>query len=163
MNAVVDIQGFKSENNKFIPKEIAILCENHVLVLLIKPPYPFYNLTRKERMQVAWIERNIGILWNEGFVPYFNYKFLIWDYLKNKNIFTKGCEKVMWLKEILGNDNIYNLEENNCPNLKTLYQKYSMSSDIQSCIYHSNTCALKNVTCLRNWCITNKIFSNKGN
>lgn len=163
MNAVVDVQGFKSEDNKFIPKEIAILCDNRILVLLIKPPYPFYNLTAKERLQVAWVERNVGILWNEGFVPYFTYKLLILEYIKNKKIYTKGCEKVMWLKEILETDNIYNLEECNCPNLKTLYKNYSTSSDIQSCIYHSNICAFKNVTCLRKWCITNNIFSNKEN
>lgn len=158
MNVIVDVQGFKTEYNEFIPKEIAIQFDNQILVLLIKPPYPFYNLTKKERLQVAWIEKNRGILWNEGYVPYFNYKFLILDFIKHKKIFAKGYEKVMWLKVILENKNVYNLEESSCPSLETLYKKYSTSSDIQSCVYHSNICALKNVTCLRKWCIENNVL-----
>lgn len=152
MSVIVDVQGFKNEHNDFIPKEIAIMSKNHVLVLLIKPPYPFFNLTRKERLQVAWIERNRGILWNEGFVPYFEYNALILDFVKDKRIYTKGGEKVLWLKKILKNESIYNLEDMNCPKLETLYKNYSTSSDIQSCIYHRNICAFKNVTCLRKWC-----------
>lgn len=155
MNVIVDLQGFKSENNKFIPKEIAIRSEKHVLVLLIKPPYPFYNLTRKERSHVAWIEKNRGILWNEGFVPYYNFNFIVQNYLENKRIFVKGCEKVLWLKQIIDNDNVYNLEDNDCPKLETLYENYLMSPDIQSCIYHSNVCAYKNVSCLYKWWIEN--------
>lgn len=156
MNVIIDVQGFKNEDNKFIPKEIAVLCKNSILVLLIKPPYAFYDLTKKERSTVAWIERNRGILWNEGFVPYLNYKFLILDFCKNKRIYAKGREKVLWLKEILESNNVFNLEELNCPNLETLYDKYSDCSDIKSCIYHRKMCALKNVACLNKWCKENK-------
>lgn len=157
MNVIVDIQGFKSEDNKFIPKEIAILCEQSSLVLLIKPPYPFYNLTKKERLQVAWIERNRGIFWNQGFVPYINFKFSILNFFKNKRIYAKGLEKVAWLKEILEIDDVYNLEDLSCPNLDTLHKKYSLSRDIQSCIYHNKICAYKNVFCLKKWCKENNI------
>lgn len=158
MNAIVDVQGFKNEDNKFIVKELAILCKNHIMVLLIKPPYPYYNLTRKERSQVSWIEKNRGLLWNEGFVPYYYYKFLILDFLKNRQIYTKGVEKVSWLKEILETENVFNLEDKNCPKLEVLYNNYLLSSDIKSCIYHSNTCALKNVTCLNKWCVENNVL-----
>lgn len=152
MNVIIDIQGFKSENNEFIPKEIAILCKQSLLVLSIKPPCAFYNLTKKERVQVSWIERNRGIYWNEGLVPYINYKYYIINFLKDKCIYTKGYEKVLWLKDILDNDNVYNLEDKNCPNFDTLYKRYSTSSDIQNCINHSKMCALKNVCCLNKWC-----------
>lgn len=59
MNVVMDIQGIISENNKFIPKEIAMICNKSVLVLLIKTPDRFYNLTEKELIQVSWVEKNI--------------------------------------------------------------------------------------------------------
>lgn len=153
MSVIMDVQGFKSEDNKFIPKEIAILSGNRSLVLLIKPPYPFYNLTKKERLQVAWIERNRGIFWNEGFIPFANFKFHILDFLKNKYIYTKGFEKMMWLKEILETNHVYNLEDFDCPSLETLHEKYSMSTEILSCIYHDKICAYKNVFCLKKWCI----------
>lgn len=71
MFAVVDLQGFKTDNNDFIVKEIAILCENNqMLVLLIKPPFPFNELSETEKMQVRWIERNRQIYWREGIIPY---------------------------------------------------------------------------------------------
>lgn len=158
MNAIVDIQGFKTEQNQFILKEIAIKCEERVIVLLIKPPYPFYNLTKKERLHVHWIEKHRGILWNEGFVPQNSFKSIILKFLKNKRVFTKGFEKTMWLKEIVESDRVFNLEDYNCPNFETLYQKYSINPYIQSCIYHSNICALKNVSLLSFWCVENKIL-----
>lgn len=162
MNIIIDVQGFKDKNNMFIPKEIAILSERHVLILLIKPPYPFYYLTNKERVQAAWIEKNKGILWNEGYVPYSDYKYRLLEFCKNKRIHTKGYEKVNWLKNILDTDNVYNLETINCPNLDFLYKNYATSSDIQTCIYHNNICAYKNVTCLKKWCTENNVlFFNK--
>lgn len=159
MNIIVDVQGFKSENNQFIPKEIAIISEKSILVLLIKPPYPFYTLTKKERRQVVWIERNRGYLWKEGFISYFKYKDALLDFCTNKRIYTKGHEKVLWLKNILENDNVYNLEDLGCPNLETLGKTYLVSSDIRSCIYHYNICAFKNVCFLNKWCVDNNIFT----
>lgn len=158
MNVIVDVQGFKREDNEFIPKEIAIMWNGRIFVLLIKPPTAFYNLSKKERLQVSWIERNRGINWNQGLIPYNLYKSVISDFFKNKSIFVKGFEKVLWLKDILNNKNVYNLEDKNCPSLVTLYNSYSTSSDIISCIYHSNMCALKNVSCLNKWCIENNIL-----
>lgn len=158
MNVIVDVQGFKSEENEFIPKEIAIMYKGRVQVLLIKPPRPFYDLTRKERLQVAWIEKNRGINWNEGFVPYFNYQANFGDFFTNKSIFTKGNEKVLWIKDIFRISNVFNLESKNCPSLLTLYNNYSDSSDITSCMYHTNICALKNVFCLNKWCEENQVF-----
>lgn len=156
MNVIVDLQGFKSDDNKFIPKEVAILSKYHVLVLLIKPPYPFYNLSKKERSHVTWIEKNRGILWNEGFVPYHNFHFLLQKFLKDKRCFVKGLEKVQWLKQIIENDvDVHNLEDMQCPSLETLHENYLMSTDIKSCIYHNKTCAYKNVSCLYKWCVEN--------
>lgn len=160
MIAIVDVQGFKNEQNQFIPKEIAVLCDRRVYVLLIKPPYPFYDLTKKERLQVAWLEKNRGLLWNEGITPYFNYKNQLCDFLSNKCILTKGCEKVIWLKEMFDNNiTVYNLEDRNCPSLVTLYDQYSSSSNILSCVYHEKICALKNVFCLNMWCRENGILN----
>lgn len=158
MNVIVDVQGFKSELNEFIPKEIAILSNRRVFVILIKPPCPFYDLTKKERLQVAWIEKNRGIYWNQGFIPHSNYKNIIDKILENKCIFTKGFEKVLWLRSMLKNSNIHNLEDRNCPSLISLYDKYLDSHDIVSCMYHDNICALKNVCSLNKWCIENNVF-----
>lgn len=159
MNVIVDVQGFKTESNEFIVKEIAIACRNQIAVFLIKPPYPFYSLTKKERLQVSWIERNRNIYWKEGFIAYSNFAQHIVPYLEDKNIYVKGSEKVLWLKNVVNHDNVFNLEDKNCPSFKKLFDDYGKSITIYSCLYHSNVCALRNVTCLRKW-IENKIIFN---
>lgn len=161
MNIIIDVQGFKNEKNEFIPKEIAIMWNKRVFVMLIKPPYPFYTLTKKERIQVAWIEKNRGIYWNQGFIPFHNYKNCLDIFFKNKysRIFTKGGEKTLWLRDMFhNNNNIYNLEDKNCPSLVSLSDKYVNSPDILSCVYHDNICALKNVFLLNRWCKENDVF-----
>lgn len=151
MNAIVDLQGFKKDNNEFILKEIAILCSRQTLVLLIKPPFPFYELSKTERSTVSWIERNRKIFWDEGFIPYSQMSQYITNYLKNKVIYVKGSEKVLWLKNLIQSDQIHNIECYNCPNFQTLYKTYLNCSYVFSCIFHSNVCALRNVTCLNMW------------
>lgn len=157
MTAIVDVQGFKTEGNEFIVKEIAILCNNKIQRLLIKPPFPFYKLTVKERKQVNWIQRNRKIYWCEGVTPYLNYQNFIADNIKDKCIYVKGLEKVLWLKSILQNDNIINLEDKGCPSLLNLYNQYKDCKDLYSCINHDSVCALKNVFCLNKWCSDNNI------
>lgn len=160
MNALVDVQGFKTYDNKFILKEIAILCKERVQVFLIKPPFPFYDLTKSERKQVCWIERNRNILWKEGFIPYGQFKQYtdIVNILKDKCIIVKGMEKTIWLKDLLQNNCIYNVEDKGCPSFISLYDKYKSSSEVKTCLYHTNVCALKNVICLNLWCNDNKVF-----
>lgn len=160
MIAIVDIQGFKRETNEFIIKEIAILYNKTLQVFLIKPPFPFEKLTKQEKKQVSWIERNRKIHWREGFVPYSNYRNLVIDILRDKHIYVKGSEKVLWLKHVLENSNcnIFNLEDKGCSSLISLYDQYKYSQDLYNCIYHDSICALKNVICLNKWCIDNKIF-----
>lgn len=158
MTAIVDVQGFRTESNYFIPKEIAILWNNKIQVFLITPPFPYRGLTEPEKRQVNWIERNRKIYWSEGFVPYVNYLKLVEDILKDKCVYTKGREKILWLKEISNNKNVNNLEDKDCPSLISLYKKYEDCHDLYSCIYHDSICALKNVLCLNKWCIDNKIL-----
>lgn len=122
MNAIVDVQGFKTDHNKFILKELAILCDGRAQVYLLKLSYPFYEMTVTERKQVCWIERNKNIFWKEGYIPYSNsqYSTNVVNMLKDKNIFTKGNEKVLWLREILESNRIFNLEDKGCPSVLSL-------------------------------------------
>lgn len=158
MKVIVDVQGFKTDDNKFILKEIAILNKKQLEVLLIKPPFPYYELSKTERKQVNWIERNRAVYWKEGFIPYPYHKEHIVRLSSNKMIYTKGIEKVKWLKDVTENNNVYNLEDKFCPSLLNLYDKYKESNDVFSCMYHTRVCALKNVFCLNKWCEENKLF-----
>lgn len=156
--AIVDVQGFKIADNKFILKEIAIACKDQIQVFLIKPPFPIYNLTSTERKQVNWIERNRKIYWNDGFIPYKNYLAYIEEFLIDKMIYCKGLEKMLWIKKLLDYNDVYNLELKSCPSLLSLYEEYRLSTDVYTCIYHPTICALRNVTCLKKWCLNNKLL-----
>lgn len=151
MTVFVDLQGFKTEDNKFIPKEVAFLYCGQIKVFLFKAPCRYIQLSEMEQKQVYWIERNRKIFWNSGDVPYEDVK-KKFIFLKDKHIYVKGCEKVRWVKEILESDSVkvFNLETYGCPNRLDLENKY-WSNDIYSCINHSNVCALKNVLLFKKW------------
>lgn len=150
MSVVVDIQGFKTDENEFILKELALATQNNIHVYLFKPPCAYYDLSKSEKAQVSWIERNRNVYWREGYLPYKEITNIIKPLLSNKRILVKGQEKVVWLRKLTNNDNILNLEFYYCPSLNDLYSKYS-TSDIYTCMYHNNVCALKNVLLLKKW------------
>lgn len=67
--ALVDIQGFKPVNDKFILKEIFIFTypENEELHAIINSPYSFHKLSKIQQRQVQWLSRNYhGIKWSDG-------------------------------------------------------------------------------------------------
>ncbi|KAL6268199.1 hypothetical protein P5V15_001308 [Pogonomyrmex californicus] len=53
MNIIVDIQGFRDIEGKFIPKEVALIRVNEAFVDLwiVLPPYPFIELPEKSRKE----------------------------------------------------------------------------------------------------------------
>lgn len=67
-------------------------------------------------------------------------------------------EKIVWLRELLKNNCIYNIEDKDCPSFISLYEKYNNSLEVKTCMYHKNVCALKNVLCLSLWSKDNKVF-----
>lgn len=165
MNTIVDLQGFKTDFNEFIVKEIAVQCDKHVMVMLFMPPYPFNNLTSTEKKQVRWIERNRNVIWEDGFIPYSLHKPYIKELLSKNIIYVKGLEKVKWLRDILDENNknnkhrcIYNLDDFKCPSLISLHLEFKSCLDVYQCMYHSNICALKNVNCIHKWNLANKCF-----
>lgn len=156
--ALVDVQGFKTDENKFIVKEISVVYNDQLQHLLILPPCPIHNLSPFDRKQVWWIEKNRKICWNEGFIPYTSYLNHVQEFLTDKMIYCKGVEKANWIKSILDHNDVINLEDMGCPKLLSLYEEFRSESDVFNCIYHPSICALKNVTCLKKWCLNKGIF-----
>lgn len=158
MSIIMDMQGFKTDSNQFIPKEIAILDGKRVQTFLFRSPFPFYDLSKKEMKQVDWIERNRNIYWREGVIPFANYTNVLAPFVSNKCIYVKGEEKKLWVQEMFETFDVVNLENFECPNFNIIYSLYEDCNDVYKCMYHTNICALKNVLCLNKWCIDNKIF-----
>lgn len=158
---IVDVQGFKDLQNNFIIKEFALATQEYTQVFLIKPPYHYSYLGPEEKRQVSWLERNRGILWREGHFNYSEFKCFIKIYLKNKRILLKGTEKVKWIADLTKNCNIIDIEDRGCPNFPTLHRLYCKNSQNFNCFNHTQTCALKNVICIKKWYDSNmQHFSN---
>jgi hypothetical protein len=119
---IVDIQGFKYRKNDFILKEIAVLCSKYQYHhFIIKPPIDFQSLSNDERKQIIWTTNHIhGLYWQDGFYAFNDIKNFLKNHLKDKLIYVKGYEKKIFLENFLNNNRILNVEEIDCPNLKTL-------------------------------------------
>lgn len=153
---VVDLQGFKDLNNKFIIKELSIATKDFTQTFLIKPPYSFKTLSNEEKKQVRWLENNRGLNWYEGFIDYREFQRVIIPYLNGKNVLLKGMEKIVWIKNLCKDCNITELGEKGCPKLFKLYEDYCKENNqMFNCIHHKKMCALKNVICLKKWCLDN--------
>lgn len=153
---IVDVQGFKNKKNEFIIKEFALAYNGCTQVFLIKPPYPYQKLTIEERKSVAWIERNRGIYWSQGYIDFQEFKRIIKPILFNKTVLVKGLEKIKWLKELCEECTPTDIEEKGCPNLDSLHKKYCNKFNL-NCIFHYKQCSMKNVLCIKEWLLDNNI------
>lgn len=101
MILVMDLQGFKTENNKFIVKELAGYDGEKMCHFVFKPPFPFDMLPSDLQKQAKYLTKNHhGIEWNVGFTPLHYLKQIIGDFTAHANyVYVKGREKANFLKQ----------------------------------------------------------------
>ncbi|XP_011631955.1 uncharacterized protein LOC105423756 [Pogonomyrmex barbatus] len=60
MDIVIDIQGFRDAEGKFMPKEVAVVAINEAFIshCIMMPPYPFVELPEKYRRENNWLSQN---------------------------------------------------------------------------------------------------------
>lgn len=138
MNAIVDMQLFKVDDQQFIIKELAVIKNKKVAHCVFKPPFPFEELSLKYKKQAKWLMRNHHcIKWNEGEMEFEQCKKILQKWTSNADtIYVKGKEKAGYLREVL-DKNIVELPET--PSLKL---------STPSCLFHSSErcrCSLKTV------------------
>lgn len=141
MNAVVDIQLFKVDDQQYIVKELAVIKNKKIAHFVFKPPFPFKDLPVKYQAQANWLMKNHHcIKWNKGEIECEKFEDILKSCTYNANkIYVKGREKALYLRKIL-NKNIIELPES--PSLKL---------DTPSCLFHSSErcrCSLKTVKVL---------------
>lgn len=160
---IVDLQGFKDNDNRFIVKEFSLRSRNMKFHDIIKSPVKI-KLNAKQKAPVKWLTRNFhGIDWDDGFITLKELRNILGIYLDNLKIFVKGEEKISWIKQIMKNDNLScaNLEAFGCDiNLSNLRCKHDFV-----CRNHSHItpgklpqCALANVSVLKKWYKENSII-----
>lgn len=108
MKYIVDLQGFKTADNEFVFKEVAVVAlqEDSVpSVFLFKPPHPWEQLPYRNKCENRWLERNYhGLEWDSGRIPYENVAETLRGALKDAGaVFVKGLEKAKWLRKFLPN------------------------------------------------------------
>lgn len=138
MMLVVDIQGFKIENNEFIVKELAAYDGVKMCHYIFKPPYPFELLSPDIEKQVTWLTRNHHcIKWDDGFTPLHTFVHIIQNLTSKADyVYVKGNEKANYIRHFISK-----------PVLE-LGEQPTLKKSIPKCFYHSNKicmCALSNV------------------
>jgi len=66
MDIIIDILGFRNTDEKFIPKEVAIVAINATIIgyWIIMPPCSFSDLPERARRENNWLSRNYhGVEW----------------------------------------------------------------------------------------------------
>ena len=153
MAFVIDFQAFKSLDNKFIVKELAIVrvdgdSEFHTL---FKPPQPYNTLSDAMKQRVDYLTTNIhGLNWNDGFVDFTSSIDSIIEFLlTNANlIFVKGLERIKFINKILNYSKpILNLDD---------YMVRYIGYNKHLCSYHSidtGRCSLNKAKEFKQWLI----------
>jgi hypothetical protein len=101
MNIILDVQGFKIENNKFIVKELAAFDGVRVSHFIFKSPFRMDYLSPDLHKQAEWLMRNHHCIdWREGFTPLHKFGDIIKS-LCNKvdYVYVKGKEKSEFIKK----------------------------------------------------------------
>ncbi|KAL6252060.1 hypothetical protein P5V15_015041 [Pogonomyrmex californicus] len=62
MDIVIDIQGFRDAEGKFMPKEVAVVAINEAFIshCIMMPPYPFVELPEKYEKTTGSLETSMG-------------------------------------------------------------------------------------------------------
>ena len=108
LSVVVDLQGFKTERNTFVAKEIAMLANNRdtetaICHWIFEPPYSYAHLSPFEKRQATWLTAHHHWLrWSDGWVPYYRLPEMLARELATVDVmFVKGVEKKTWLSQLL--------------------------------------------------------------
>ncbi|XP_070171503.1 uncharacterized protein [Polyergus mexicanus] len=165
MDIVIDIQGFRDANEKFIPKEVAVIALDALFVghWIIMPPHSFGDLPGKVRHENNWLTRNYhSIEWFDGKA---NPKYFTTQLREITRqacyIYVRGNEKVNYLENLLSR-NVYNLEGIS-PAFKNLSEEEARG---RYCGYHGFRkfgvfhCALRNAYKLKYWLIEQNNIAN---
>lgn len=159
MDIFIDIQGFLDENDKFVPKEVAVLASKNEFIghWIVKPTFPFQGLSDEIKKRNNWLTiHHHGIEWFEGetSINALNH-FLQTIVTPCVNIYTRGRDKRKYLQMITSRE-IIDLEQDPlCPS-------YANMENTESTMCHAHvtkhfrsfkkfSCALNNVYKLRSW------------
>ncbi|XP_031784068.1 uncharacterized protein LOC116417080 [Nasonia vitripennis] len=112
------------------------------------------ELTEEEKCMTGWLEKTYhGIAWSSGDIPYHRLNNILKICTQGvEKIFIKGEQKAQWMRNILPNISISNVEDYGCPPLEEIQsqiQYFCFNHDL--CICRKPMCAIYNVVGIRTW------------
>lgn len=101
MRLVLDMQGFKDEYNKYIPKELATYDGNRISHHVFKKPFSLSLLSPESHKKAIWLMKNHHCInWNDGYTPLHHFSAIIKEITSNADfVYVKGSEKVEYIKK----------------------------------------------------------------
>lgn len=141
MEAVVDIQGFRGNFNKFIVKEFAVVSENFKAQVVFQAPYDFNTLRFPNRGTARWLtERFHYMRWDEPGMPYDE------EFIRNlcsqfSVLHVRGLEKWQFLCKF--HNKVY------CIDFKASEREFDDKQRVE-CILPQHNCYRKNYKCALN-------------
>lgn len=138
MFIIVDVQGFKTSDKTFSPKELATYDGRMVSHHIFRAPFPFNTLPKHLQQQANWLANNHHCIeWDEGFTPAFLFPKVLQRLVQDANVvYVKGPEKTKFLRNYT-NKHIIEIEEHP-----------ALPKSQPSCMHHGKShcyCALSNV------------------
>lgn len=138
MVLIIDVQGFKSENNKFLVKELAAFDGTRTCHYLFKSPYSFDSLPKEYQKQANWLTtHHHAIEWTQGYTRFHHFADIIKHLTADvKEVYVKGKEKAKFIQGFT----------KTC--VVELPESPPLTPSNSCCFYHSKEiciCALSNV------------------
>lgn len=166
MDLVIDIQCFKDNKNRVIPKEVGVVAlhKDFSAHWIVSPECNSKSLRKEILRQNNWLTVNHhGLEWCEGDISSKKmYKNLQEICMRADKIYVRGKEKSELLVKVTTRQ-VINLEQDECPPFQKLIwcEKYCIQHAIRPC-YPRCACALNNAFRLKNWLTTREAAVESG-
>lgn len=142
----VDIQGFKTNRNRFMCKEFCLVDGEYKYHAIVKSPYSFHKMSSHYKRNALWLIENFhGLEYESGDIHMIDLLQNTYPKLMNKMILVKGKDKVQWLQYMYRN-----CGEISCVNVEDLdaYDwRLRRAEPYQKCDYHDDHYRWKDNRC----------------
>lgn len=140
----VDVQGFKTTGNIFIPKEICLSHRDFEFHDILKSPCLRKDLTKMYKHQADWYSYH-GLKFDLEGITLSELVERTSEHINGKTLVVKGDEKVQWVKQIYENCCIECLNVSDCGSfIFTAATKYEIDS---ICPHHKSLRAFNKCHC----------------
>lgn len=167
MDYVIDIQGVRDKENKFIPKEVTFVSllgqvSGHWIV---SPPYPYNELTCDLKTTNDYILKNLNIQWFDGDISIRKLLYHFSNLAREASrIYVKGAEQARYVEKKIARSVINIDDYTTTASYCELKRKFSCEKKV--CFHHAfqaqkhrcddfqDTCSLRRVNLIKNWLLS---------